>query len=510
MGPLECIVQDGYDREVFRRILKRSPELARVEERMQRILPHAEALLGDLFAALYKLNVELRPAADVSGAVLIHRRLLESVLKSRPLADLRRRTALSEAECKAALPGVAERLLAGLLREYRFEADELLDLSELAEDEANLALTEQQKKQLEQLADQVDPVKKEALRRSLDDDAAAMKKRIAAARKRQAELASKLTTELEDQVELKLGQLPEQIDGAAEAMASMGLGAGADAKVAADKRLELGERLMRSKKLRLLAKLVGAFREVALEARRRRIARQSEELHAVNVGRALERLLPSELLGVRTGTGTRFGRGLHLDFLRRLVEGQLLEYQLDASAERGPMVVCVDGSGSMSGSKELWAKAVALTLMDIARRERRRCLALSFSSGSPPAEFEFLGKTGARARAAVRDEEVLRFAEHFPGGGTSFEEPLRRAVEAVAAGRYRRGDIVFISDGEADVSAKLLDELAAKKKKYKFEIHGILVDVGASAGATLVRFADDMRKISDLTADSLSDLFASV
>ena len=51
---------------------------------------------------------------------------------------------------------------------------------------------------------------------------------------------------------------------------SMGLGAGSEGKVAARQRLELGEKLMSSKKLQMLAKLVGAFREVAFEARRKR------------------------------------------------------------------------------------------------------------------------------------------------------------------------------------------------------------------------------------------------
>ena len=64
------------------------------------------------------------------------------------------------------------------------------------------------------------------------------------------------------------------------------------------------------------------------------------------------------------------------------------------------MVICVDGSGSMSGSKELWAKAVALTLMDIARREKRACLALVFSAGDPLAEGA-LGDPGGLRRYVV-------------------------------------------------------------------------------------------------------------
>jgi uncharacterized protein with von Willebrand factor type A (vWA) domain len=147
--------------------------------------------------------------------------------------------------------------------------------------------------------------------------------------------------------------------------------------------------------------------------------------------------------------------------------------------------------------------------MEIARRERRRFLGIIFSSGTPLFECELLEK-GRGVRAKVRDEELLRFAEHFPGGGTSFEEPLTRAVEAVASGRYRRGDIVFITDGEANVSAELLEMLEAKRKKHRFKIRGILVDGPHSSLETLERFSDEVRRVTDLAADSMGDLFGAI
>jgi uncharacterized protein with von Willebrand factor type A (vWA) domain len=82
------------------------------------------------------------------------------------------------------------------------------------------------------------------------------------------------------------------------------------------------------------------------------------------------------------------------EFKRRFVEGQLLEYAVrgEDKAGRGPMVVCIDGSGSMAGAKELWAKAVTLALADIARLERRQCRAIIFSGGhSDLGVFDLLG-----------------------------------------------------------------------------------------------------------------------
>jgi uncharacterized protein with von Willebrand factor type A (vWA) domain len=512
MADFECILADGYDREVYARVLARHVQVVRAKERLERLLPHGAHLMRDLFHTLYKLNVVLEPVTAISPAVFLHRRLLEAVIQSRPLFELRKRTELSEAECAAALPSLADTILSALTREYAFNASTLDELARVAEDEAALEAMEAEKKHLEEIPDGAIPEgTQKALEMSLDADIRLLKKKIEKAKAEQTKLAQRLTTEIDDEVERKLHGLPGQIDQAAEAVESLGLGAGSDGRVSAEKRLELGERLMRSKKLQMLARLVGAFREVALEARRKRVIKAPQELHEIHSGSDLEHILPSELLGL-----SRERRALHLDFLRRYVEGELLEYKLEAAAERGPMVVCVDGSGSMSGSKELWAKAVALTLMEIARREKRRCLAIIFSDGPSLFEVELLAERAtANGRARPIDEEVLRFAEHFPGGGTSFEEPLARSLTVVSGEgesgrRYRRGDIVFITDGEASVSPELLTRIAQKKKRHRFTIRGILVDDQGGRQDVLEQFCDDVRRVSDLTGDSVRDLFTAV
>jgi uncharacterized protein with von Willebrand factor type A (vWA) domain len=507
------IVSDGYDRDRFQEILEQDPAVARVRDRVGRLLPHPEAFLCDLFSALFKLNVELLPRTSVSAASLLHHRLMEAVLKSDQLAILRRRTQLDEVQAGAALVVLAEALMSSLIRDRRVEAEDLVAALDTAMDEDAL---EDREKQRAHLAKIPEGALGDDVANALDREIAALRKRIEAGRAAQEKAVRGLPLDVDVEIDRRMARLPKELEEADANMTSFGLGAGGEGKTSARQRLELGERLMASKKLQLLAKLVGAFREVAFEARRKRIARTPQELHSVSAGDDLMRLLPSELLGLPPDHAA-----LHLDFLRRLAERQLLQYDLHGASERGPMVVCVDGSGSMQGSKELWAKAVALTLMEIARRERRGCLGIIFSSGGELFEVELLGKApGRRGRAPIRSEEVFRFAEHFPGGGTSFEEPLARAVDAVARGSLRRGDIVFITDGEAQVSEPFLAEVARKKTKHRFAIRGILVDVAqpryggrpmeTRGMETLERFCDDVRTVTDLTADSMKDLFGAV
>jgi uncharacterized protein with von Willebrand factor type A (vWA) domain len=504
---LHCVLSDGFDREVFGQALLREPALRGVLERAGRLLPHAEPLLCDLFAALYKLNVVVLPEAEVATAALINRRMAAAVVESSTLAKLRVRTQLDELRAGEALVVLADQVLTTMTRDMRVTAEELMGVASAAHDEETLAERERTLEHLRELPPEAfDDRARQRLERELEGEIAAIRQKLDANRQKQSELAASLTREIERELSWKIARLPDQMDEIDDHLQGLGIGRGGDGKVAAHKRMELGRRLLQSKKLQLLARLVGAFREVAFEARRRRLSRAPQELHQIQRGAELGRLLPSELLGL-----SRRRPALHLDFLRRLVEADLLEYQLQGAAERGPMVICLDGSGSMSGSKELWAKAVALTLMEIARRQKRRALALIFSSGHDLFEVELLGsRAKGGGRPEVLDEEVLRFAEHFPGGGTSFEEPLRRALEAVATRTYRRGDIVFITDGEAQVTDGLVREVERGRQKHRFRIRGVLVDVQHSRGDTLERFCDDVRKVTDLTADSLADLFASV
>jgi uncharacterized protein with von Willebrand factor type A (vWA) domain len=80
---------------------------------------------------------------------------------------------------------------------------------------------------------------------------------------------------------------------------------------------------------------------------------------------------------------------LQKDFQRRFFDQELLQYSLRGVEEKGkgPMVVCLDGSSSMAGDKEIWSKAVTLTLLEIARRQRRLFRSICFSSEETPLQI---------------------------------------------------------------------------------------------------------------------------
>jgi uncharacterized protein with von Willebrand factor type A (vWA) domain len=168
------------------------------------------------------------------------------------------------------------------------------------------------------------------------------------------------------------------------------------------------------------------------------------------------------------------------------------------------MVVCLDGSSSMAGEKEIWSKAVALTLLEIARRQRRLFRFVCFSSADMPL---FTLDLNPRERHVVREDRALDVAEYFPGGGTDFQTPLDAALDCLRSAPYRRGDVVLVTDGECQVDPAWLARFQAEKKRLRFAVWSVLIDVGPSSLEALRALSDRVTAVSKLTDEGVRELF---
>ena len=97
------------------------------------------------------------------------------------------------------------------------------------------------------------------------------------------------------------------------------------------------------------------MQSIALNKRRNRTVHPPTEIVNVTTGNDLARILPSELM-LLADPRTK------ADFLLRFAENRLLQYDLRGFERegQGPIVVCIDESGSTSGIVEMWEKAIAL------------------------------------------------------------------------------------------------------------------------------------------------------
>jgi uncharacterized protein with von Willebrand factor type A (vWA) domain len=506
------IENDSYDRAAWRAAFAASERLQRAAQQGGRLLPRFDALLFDLYLALYKLNVLPRPRAAVPASALVHRRIVGDLMDAPGWAALRERTALDEPRAAAGAAKLAEEVTRALKQEELLDEEELLALFELAEEEGAIAELEEQEEAAEELASQLPPggdEEERPIQRALQALREERRRRAAELRAR-GEEAEQAARALPQRLTGRLGaaaeRLPDELDAAEAEADAFERGLGAGMRVPAEERLALGEQLAKSEKLQRLAALVGAMREEALDARRVRAERMAAEVYEVRLGNEVARLLPVELVALRHPL-------LRRDLLRRLAEGRALSYALKGARRgKGPIVCLVDVSSSMQGKKELWAKAVALTLMDVARRQGRRFQAVTFSAPpNEPRAFLPLGAyRGATGRREADASEVLALAEHFPGGGTDYVPPLDRALETLKTSAFRQGDLVFITDGEAALPAAWRASFLAAKAKLGFRLFVVLVDLGASSAQVFDGLADEVALVSQLTTRAARRIFERV
>lgn len=159
----------------------------------------------------------------------------------------------------------------------------------------------------------------------------------------------------------------------------------------------------------------------------------------------------------------------------------------------GDIICCLDESSSTEGEAAAWGKAVVMTLLEIAA-ESRRSFALIHFAGSSSCQVDIF-RPGEYAL-----EDKLYAAETFFGGGTNFERPIREAIRLMDTEGFEKADVVFITDGECELSDGCQQELQAAQAAYHFTVTGILLDEGrAGMDFSLKPFCQKIYRTSELT-----------
>jgi uncharacterized protein with von Willebrand factor type A (vWA) domain len=496
------IETDRYDRATFERLHAESTALGDLLDSGTKLLPHFRGFVLDLFAILFKLNVVWLPSDAVRPSAGFYRLVLTHICANPALAALRTHTAMDETRAGLATLLLAEQLLALLKSERVVSRAEMLDFWSLDQQENEIAGVEAltdtavdlhghagsaPQRQLAELA--------QRLRREQDSGA----RRLAHRARRIIDRASDSVERNRLRVDAATADVLRSVDQVTGDVESWTEEFGEGRRLSASAQIELGRQLARNPKLKKLADLVGRMRTQAAALRRKVFERASAEMYDVGLGADLSHLLPCELLA-------RQHPILRRDFARRFVERQLLEYRLRTAAERGrgPLVVCIDGSSSMAGDKEIWAKAVALTLLQIAQRQRRRFRSICFAAADTPLHILDLN---AHQPYSADQRYVFQLAEYFPGGGTDFQVPLSAAVACLRQSRFRHGDVVLITDGECRVDPAWAEQFRQAKAQLDFALFSVLIDVGSHTLGPLRTLSDRVTTVTQLTSDASRDVF---
>lgn len=253
---------------------------------------------------------------------------------------------------------------------------------------------------------------------------------------------------------------------------------------------ELLEYVKNSGELRRIARLLGKYREMIADKRKNSFAYGRGEKYDLAQGSDITNCLSSELALLGTPE-------TEILFMRRYEQKRLMQYRKRAAVikGRGDMIVLIDESSS-TRSVAGWAKALALALLDIAAKDRRKFALVHFASADRI-------KTDLFEPGHYTPEDVMKAAEQFFGGGTNFESPLKEALWLMENG-YENADITIITDGECALSEKFTEEFRKKAAAYMATVTGILLDKDGPCGKSLEPFCDKIYHSKELTEDEIA------
>ena len=156
--------------------------------------------------------------------------------------------------------------------------------------------------------------------------------------------------------------------------------------------------------------------------------------------------------------------------------------------QQGPMLVCVDTSGSMKGAPEHIAKAVVLEAARTAHREGRGCRVIAF--GGPDEIVEWSLSFGPQGLDAL-----LAFIGQSFDGGTDIAGPIERAVARVHQAEWQDADLLIVSDGEFGSTPQALAQLDDARERFGLRVQGVLVGDRETLG--LLEVCDDIHWVRD-------------
>ena len=240
-----------------------------------------------------------------------------------------------------------------------------------------------------------------------------------------------------------------------------------------------------NKALMRICALAGKFRQLAQGLHKARSKNGFEEVTGLESGGDISRLVPSELMKLGIPE-------LELDFLRRFVEKQTLcrEFEAEERVGLGPVVLVVDESGSMVGHRNESAKAIALTLAWIARKQGRWCGLVAFSGG-----------TGHRVLSLPPERwkqvDLLDWLQSFLGGGSDQDVPTGEmaAIFTEIGAPLGKTDLIYVTDAELRISEKK----ASAFKDWKASVQARLISLVLNSDpGQLSSISDEVHLINSL------------
>tara|TARA_Y100000592_G_scaffold27891_1_gene44398 strand:- start:14602 stop:16137 length:1536 start_codon:yes stop_codon:yes gene_type:complete len=485
------IKYDNFDLHTFKELLLKNPKIASTYMEGTNNYPPFEYLHQDVFDSLYKYEPQKIDEGDIDYDHLLNSQVMDAVIESPQYKELRGMTRLDKINAAVGTEIVGDKVKE-LVEELQDKYESLMDdLNQAAENVA-------------QAQDNADGDEEEGEEGQGKSQAAIeLEKAQAELEKAKKELSNVVQKKEKRSIGRMLDMAIDETHKTSDLITNWGIEQDPNFKRGGyQEKMKLLDKIKNSSKLKEIAALMGRYRKLAMSTFKNKVAKGINSIYDIELGKDLGKLIPTEISNLTNPI-------LRKTFHKKFVENNLLQYKYIGKEKKakGPIVVCIDSSGSMHGAPEVWAKSVAMGLLEIAKAEHRSLHVIHFDASNK----HHLHTNSFLKKEAYDVKEVIDMAEFFASGGTLFEPPLELAKDKINDDKeFTKADIVFITDGNSTITNDWLKDFKSWKKSKNVTIHSILVDVTYHTDCSVNLFSDKVTKLASIRKGSDADKVAEI
>jgi uncharacterized protein with von Willebrand factor type A (vWA) domain len=541
----DVVVQDRWDVELFNEIREEVPRIDNLVQELQEHHDYAEDLVRDMAMLFFQAAPEVRTKQQIDPSRLLNHAVLTSVEAAPETLETRQYTRHDKYGAALGVLSVAQKIRDLLDQPPQDEAQEAGDNASDAENLLSEAMegmggatgdAEGAQQALEEAAAGFGEVmgdyegegplteaqaaaqasleaaqaQAEAMAKALEDAIAAAEEAQAAADQAIADAEHKADVardNLDILIRQGLSEATQQLQDEMALFSAWGSGPGALHNKSYAERERLTEALRRNR-LSPYVDTLGRFRMTANATQAKKTEYGMDEFYSTELSGDLDRILDGELAMLAIADGVDEGLDMLQDqAMIDLVEEELIsrKFRGEEKVGKGAIVCLVDTSQSMTIKdrmgipREVWAKAFALALLEVAQQSKRDFVGILFSDEGSQKVFHF-----PKGEGTIEDR--LAFADKFYDGGTHFEAPIDTAMDILekefSAEGKSKGDLILITDDDYRLTNPAwLEKYQERKKQLAFRLFGIAVGMTApgSALVALSKGGGNVRAVTEFT-----------
>lgn len=344
MNTLLCNTVEFFelDLDIYNNIFKNSPRIIENMESFKKTISTFEKLSEDMYLSLFKKNIELMHMEDISPEYWLNYIIVKKLYEIDEFEDLKESCSLNFFKSILATDLLGQELIKSfkeLSMSSKTFSDKLDNYAKYIEEYTK------EKDLKPKYSNALEAIRNKILNSIIDIDKYILDHNL---------------------VYSSVSEALKQFLATFKTMATWGFDDNRLTPTSYEEKIEVSAKLRTLRKVKDISEMAGRFKESASELQRKKVKEEGLEVCRVELGNEIHKVLPSEKLFLARESTKK-------SFYKKLTQKELLSYKYknNRAKSKGPIICCVDTSGSMEGEREVWSKSVAISLLDIAIKQKR-------------------------------------------------------------------------------------------------------------------------------------------